>query len=99
MVCSPTITAAVGGAQGGVSLVIQDQNQGWIIESARFHGFNMVSCEVINGGKRTLLIGAYLPNSTLENLTYLEEALTRFRDQYPIVLGDLNVNIDQSQNY
>ena len=53
---------------------------------------NMVRCEVVNGGKWTLLIGAYLPPYTLENLLDLEEDLTRFWDQDPIVLGDLNTD-------
>ena len=38
------------------------------------------------------------PPSTLEHLLYLEEALARFWDQYPIFIGDLNAEILQSQN-
>ena len=53
----------------------------------------MVICEVVVGGKRNLLIGAYLLSSTMYHLSELEEDLTRFRDQDPIVLGDLNANI------
>ena len=56
----------------------------------------MVICEVITD-KKTPLTGTYLPPSTLEHLTDLEEALTHFQNQEPIVLGDLNTNI-QSQN-
>ena len=52
----------------------------------------MVRCEVLTGRKWTLLIGAYLPPYTLENLLDLEEDLTRFWDQDPIVLGDLNTD-------
>ena len=55
-------------------------------------------CEVVSGRKCTLLIGAYLPPSTLVHLPGLEEALTRFRYQDHIVLGDLNANIGQFQN-
>ena len=62
----------------------------------RFHGTIMVICEVVDGSKRNLLISAYLYPSTLEHLTDLEEALPRFRDQDPIMLGDLNDNIGQS---
>ena len=43
------------------------------------------------------IIVAYVPPSTLYHLLDLEEALTHFRDQNTIVLGDLNANI-QSQN-
>ena len=49
----------------------------------------MVSFAVITDGKRTPIIGAYLPNSTLDKLPDLEDSLTRFWDQDPIVLGEL----------
>ena len=64
----------------------------------RFHGPNVVSCEVIGSGNRTPLIGAYLPPSTLGHLPNLEEDLIRFWDQDPIVLGYLNADIRQAQN-
>ena len=56
----------------------------------------MVRCRVVTG-KQTLLIGAYPPTSTLEHLPDLAEALTHFRDQNIIVLGDLNTDT-QSYN-
>ena len=65
-----------GGAQGLVCLVIIDRTQVWIVETTRFCGPNMVSCEVVTGGKWTPLIITYLPISTLEHLADLEEALT-----------------------
>ena len=55
-----------------------------------------MSCEVIDD-KWTLLIKAYLPPSTLEDLPYLAKALTHFWEQNTILLGDLSVNI-QAQN-
>ena len=58
----------------------------------------MVSCDVITSGKHTPLISAYIPIYTLEHLLDLEEALTRFQNQNPIVPGGLNDNIGQSQN-
>ena len=48
-------------------------------------------------GKRTLLIDASLPTSTLEHLPDLEESLPRFQDQDTILLGDLKV-YTQSHN-
>ena len=65
----------------------------------RFHGMNVVSCKVVTSRKRTLLIGAYPPPpypSTLEHFPDLDEALTRFCYQYPIVLGDINANTGQA---
>ena len=55
VVCLQTITTADGGAQGVVSMIIQDRPQGCSIESKFFHGPNVVSCEV-DTGKRTLII-------------------------------------------
>ena len=63
-----------------------------------FHGLNVVSCNVASDSKQTPLIGAYLTTSTMEHLPDLEEALTRFQDQYPIMLGDLNASIGKSHN-
>ena len=63
----------------------------------RFHRLNMVIYEFFTDGKRTLIIGAYLLPSILEHLPDLEEALTHFRYQYTIVLGDLNSAIGKSQ--
>ena len=79
-----------------MGLVVREN--GWSVNFTQFHGSNVVSCEVVTSGKRTTLIGAYIPNSTLDHLQDLEEALTRFRDHYPIVLEELNVNIVQSHN-
>ena len=66
MVCSQAITTADGNTQGGVGVVVQDQLQGWSIESMRFQGTNVVSCGVVLG-KQTPLIGEYLPPFTLEH--------------------------------
>ena len=94
------IMEAAGGAQGewGVVLVVWDRPQVWSVESMRFHVPNVVIWEVVTDGKQTLNIGAYLPNSILENLPDLEEDLTRFQDQDHIVLGDINSNTIQAEN-
>ena len=98
MVHSPVITTEAGGAQGGVGLVVWERQKRWSVESTRFHGTTVVICEVVAGRKWTQLIGVDLPTSTLEQLLHLEEALTRFQNHNPIVLGDLNAKIGQSQN-
>ena len=56
----------------------------------------LMETKIING-KRNLLIREYPPPSTLEDLLDLAEALIHFRNQNPIVLGDLNDDI-QDQN-
>ena len=58
----------------------------------------MVTCKIVAGGKRTPLIGTYLPPSTLEHLPYLEDILTLLWYQEPILSGELNADIGQAQN-
>ena len=72
---------------GGVCLVVQYRPQGCSIEAMRFHGTNVVSCKVVTDEKRIPIIGAYLPPSTPKHLPELEEALTLFQYQDPIVIG------------
>ena len=79
-------------------LVIIGRPQVWSTESTHFHGTNVVRCKVFSGGNRTPLVGAYLPLSILKHLPNLEEALNRFQNQDPIVLGNLNSDIGQAQN-
>ena len=55
----------------------------------------MVSCKLITSRTRTPLVVSYITPSTLEHLQDLEEALKLFKD--PIVLGDLNVNLNKSR--
>ena len=81
-----------------MGLVVQDQPQGWSIDLTRFHGPNTMSYKIITSGKRTPLIGAHLSTSTMENLPDLEEELTRFHNQYLLVLGDLKYDINQDHN-
>ena len=38
----------------------------------------------------------YLPPLTLEHLPYVEEALHQFNGWYPIVLGDINMDLDNA---
>ena len=58
----------------------------------------MVRCKVITSSKQNPLIGAYLSPYTLEHLPDLDEDLTRFSVQDPIVVGDINADIRQVQN-
>ena len=56
------ITTADGEAKGEVVMISRNRPQVWSIELTRFHGPNMVSCEVVTR-KWTPLIGAYTPPS------------------------------------
>ena len=98
MVCLPETKADDGLAQGGARLVARNRPKGRSVKSTWFHGPNVVSCKIFGDSKGTPLIGTYLPPSTLENLLDLEEAMTWFEYQDPIVLWDLNADTVQAQN-
>ena len=53
MACSPVEATAAGGVEGGVSLVVREVPRGWSMELTRFHGPNVVLCEVVSGGQIT----------------------------------------------
>ena len=72
IVCLPVRPASALGLQIVVGLVSQYWPMGWIIELTRFHSTNMVSCKVVTGISRTLIVGSYLPSSTLAHLPDLE---------------------------
>ena len=63
-----------------------------------FHGPKLVSYKIVTGPTQTPLVGMYLPLSTLEHLPDVKEALQRFRGQYPIVRGNLNVDLDNARS-
>ena len=54
--------------------------------------------EVVAGKHKTTLIGAYLPTSTLDQLSELEEALKYFLVRDSVVLVDLNADIGRLRN-
>ena len=84
-----------GGYQGGVGLVTIMRPLGWGIESMRYHGPDVVSCELVTGITQTPLVGANLTPSIMDHLHGLEEALKQLRD--PIVLRELNVDLDEAR--
>ena len=44
------------GEQDRVDLVVRERPDGWIVESMRFRGPNVIICEVVLGGQQTPLI-------------------------------------------
>jgi exonuclease III len=78
--------------QGGLALAYR-QGHNWHVESPQRHGPNVLSFLLVSGPQITPVIGVYLPPSHLDDIPHLIAALQRFT-QPPIVLGDLNVNLD-----
>ena len=79
-------------------LFLRNLPKGWSLELKLFDRPNMLSCKVVRGTSRTLVIAAYLPPTTLARLPDLEEALERFLGQDTFLMGDLNVDLDKAQN-
>ena len=80
--------------QGGIALFYKDSRR-WHIESVRRHGSNVISCVLVTGTRRFGLVGAYVPPSDRTTLGFVEAALDRLPpDCTPVVLGDLNVDLD-----
>ena len=70
--CSAARPSSAGEAQGRVGIVTRERTVGWGIDFTRYHGPNVVSCEIITGLNRTPLVGAYLTPSMLEHLPDLD---------------------------
>ena len=96
--CFPSWSDSSSGSQGDVGPVFWDHLKIWGLEFRCFHGTNMVSYKVVTGMSRTPTVGSYLPPSTLSHLHVLEEALSLFWGQDPIILVDINVQLDEAQN-
>ena len=97
-VFSQAVITAAGGDQGGVGLVVRERPYEWSLGSMRFHGPNVVICKIVSGGQNTLLVRAYLPLSTLDQLPDLEEALSQLLGKDYIIIGHLNADIGRLWN-
>ena len=94
------LTAAAGTANcGGVALLVRESDgHSFSIENAKVIGPNVISCEMVTGRhKRWFIVGCYLPPSDREGVTQrmvLEAVKDRPKGTCPIVIGDLNANLD-----
>jgi hypothetical protein len=84
--------------QGGVAFIFDPNAKSWCLESFVCHGPNVLSCVLVSGDQRTLLIGAYLPPNSLADLAHLEEALQRYPKYTPILMGDLNIDLAKTNH-
>ena len=89
------------GVQGGVALIYRDGMDGWALESTEKFGPNVVRATLVSGHKRWYIIGVYIPPSeedgtTLDFIAMAKESVQNLR--WPcIILGDLNVNLDNPE--
>jgi exonuclease III len=80
--------------QGGIAIAYKTKAKNWHIESEKRHRPCVVSCLLVSATRHTPLIGAYLPPGEQVDLEYLTKALERFPNQQPLILGDLNTDLE-----
>ena len=87
-------TEASSHNKGGVALFWRDRPN-WSVESERCHGPNVISCELKTGGRRHLIIGAYISPSEEDGstCTHIVAARERCTSICALVLGDFNVDL------
>ena len=80
--------------KGGVAMLYQ-RRENFHIESPKCYGENIIKANLIHGGKRTVIIGIYIPPSEVngETMMNLDKALKNEDSRKCIILGDLNVNL------
>ena len=80
--------------KGGVAMLYQ-RRENFHIESPKCYGENIIKATLIHGGKRTVIIGIYIPPSEVnwETMMNLDKALKNEDSRKCIILGDLNVNL------
>ena len=64
----------------------------------RIHRPNLVRCEIVTEPTRTPLVGSYLTPLMTEYLPDIEETVQWFKVRDTIILGDLNVDLDDTRS-
>lgn len=90
-------TTARSRHQGGIALFYRDSPY-WQVESVSNHGPNVISFELVTGYRRVPCVGVYIPPNDLTTLEFLLQALDRFQNRDPIVLGDLNIDMQSPRD-
>ena len=94
--CSSVQSSSARGSQGSIGMVTKERPVRWGIGSMCYNRPNVIICEIVTGLTLTPLVGVYLPQSMIEHLSDLEDALQHFR--YYIVLGYLNVDLNEARS-
>lgn len=85
------------GNNGGVALVYRNR-EGWSLESTKTFGPNVIRTTLVSGERKWYIVGCYIPPSEEDGVTLgmLTQAYESRRNlNWPVILlGDLNVNLD-----
>jgi len=78
--------------------LVYRNREGWLLESTKSFGPNVIRTTLVSGRRRWYIIGCYIPPSEVNGVTLgmLTQAYeSRPNQNWPVVLlGDLNVNLD-----
>lgn len=95
-------TTAVSSRQGGIALVIREKKDDntlvdyFHVEAEQRQGPNVLSFQIVTGGRRFACIGAYVyvPPGKVDTLEFIERAWESLpRHAKLLLLGDLNVDL------
>jgi len=84
--------------QGGVALLWKEDSTRYAIESARGHGPNVVSFQLVTSKQRWKVVGMYIPQSETDGsmLHHLNEVLENTASMPILLGGHLNVDLRNS---
>jgi len=79
--------------QGGVAIISRKKKE-WHLEGAERFGPNVIKTTLVHDGKRTKILGIYIPPSEtdLKTIQYIDEALKNENPSSCIMIGDFNMN-------
>jgi hypothetical protein len=85
--------------QGGVAILYR-KNRNWHVESEQAFGPNVIRATLVHEGKRTTIVGAYIPPSEQDMTTmrHIDDAMRNIDIERAIILGDLNINLQQPKD-
>ena len=87
-------------SQGGV-VIASRRSKDWHLEGGEKFGSNVMKTTLVHDGRRTKIIGAYIPPSEtdLQTTHYIDQALTNETPEKCILLGDFNLNYEQPKDH
>jgi hypothetical protein len=91
-------TKARSKAQGGVALIYRESEY-WTVESVKLFGSGVISFQLATGQKRYSCVGGYIPPKDESTIESIGKAFDSLPKGPRILLGDLNVNLNNPRNY
>jgi hypothetical protein len=87
------VTKAISPHQGSVALISRTSEY-WHVESVRCHGPNVIGFQLVTGEMEYSWVGGYIPPSKVLTIQYVGQAFDRLPTGRRILIGDLNVDLN-----